>query len=388
MSGRQNIVINNDREKALIADLEAKKDLPAQAGIKSERIKRLLQLPDLTKKENSPVKILFDQIINLPRFKDFDLINFPRIVTVEENFDVLNTPKDHPSRRETDTHYVTENDVLRTQATVMWPYYLRYPGIMEKLEKEGHVGLLSTGIVFRKDEIDRHHGPAFHQIDGLYICKKSEKVLTQKDLEEVQIDLAKSIFGQDIEYKFLIDSFPFTDPSVEMDIKFNGEWLEVNGAGLVHPQVLKNFGLDPEIYNGWAFGFGDRLAMIKMGIPDIRILWSEDPRITSQFKDINSKYKEVSKYPEVSRDISFVIDKNINLNNYYELVRDLAENLIEEVKLSDSYENEEKFGKDKKSYTFHIVYRSLEKTLTDAEVNQVHNRITKKTQEELGAVIR
>src|SRR6185436_20221716 len=99
-----------------------------------------------------------------------------------------------------------------------------------------------------------------------------------------------------------------------------------------------------------------------------RILWSTDPRITNQFHDINSKYKEVSKYPPVTRDISFIIDKSINLNNYYELVRDEAGDLVEEVKLTDSYENDEKFGNNKKSYTFHIMYRSLEKTLTDAEV--------------------
>ena len=379
---RKNIVIQDLKEKALIGELAARND------VKSERIKRLLALPDLTKKENSPVKILFDQIIKLPRFKDFDLVDFPKIVTVEENFDLLNTPKDHPSRSQTDTYYVTDEYVLRTQMTVMWPFYLRDQWVLEKLEKEGHVQALSAGIVFRKDEIDKSHYPAFHQIDGLYICKKSQKIITIKDLENVQIDLAKEIFGSDIEWKFIVDSFPFTDPSVEMDIKFNGEWMEVNGAGLVHPQVLKNFGLDPEIYNGWAFGFGDRLAMIKMGVPDIRILWSEDQRITSQFKDINSKYKEVSKYPPIARDISFVIDKNINLNNYYELVRDLAQNLIEEVKLIDSYESEEKFGKDKKSYTFHIVYRSLEKTLTDAEVNKIQEKIEKETKSELNAEIR
>ena len=379
---RQNIVINNEKEKILIADLQERVDINAS------RIKKLLALPDLTKKENSPVKILFDQILKLPRFKDFDVVDFPKIVTVEQNFDLLNTSKDHSSRRETDTYYVTDEYVLRTQMTVMWSFYLKDPEILEKLKKEGYVAALSTGIVFRKDEIDRHHFPAFHQIDGLYICEKSQKVITQKDLEDVQVDMAKSIFGQDIEYKFLVDSFPFTDPSVEMDIKFNGNWLEVNGAGLVHPQVLKNFGLDPQIYNGWAFGFGDRMAMIKMGIPDIRILWSEDERIASQFKDIDSKYKEVSKYPPIMRDISFIIDKSVNLNNYYELVRDQAQDLIEEVKLVDQYENDEKFGKDKKSYTFGIVYRSLEKTLTDEEVNKIHDKITEKTKQELNAIIR
>ncbi len=380
---RKDIIINDPKENNLVGKLEERDD------IKAERIKKLLKLPDLTKKENSPVKILVDQIMKLPRFKDFDLVDFPRIVTVEENFDVLNTPKDHPSRRETDTYYITDKDILRTQTTTMWPFCLRNAEVLKTLKKEGHFGALSTGIVFRKDEIDRNHFPAFHQIDGLYICRKDQKVITQKDLEDVEIDIAKSIFGKGVEYKFLVDSFPFTDPSVEMDIKFNDNWMEVVGSGLVHKQVLKNFGLDPETYNGWAFGFGvDRLAMVKMGISDIRILWSDDPRITSQFKDINSKFKEVSKYPEISRDISFVIDRNINLNNYYEIVRDFADNLIEEVKILDSYENEEKFGKDKKSYTFRIVYRSPERTLTSKEINKIQEEIREKTKQGLGAILR
>ncbi len=387
------IEIKNEREAELIADLKAKKD------INSQRILRLLALPDLTKKEHSPIKILADQVMSLPRFADFDVIDFPKIVTVEEDFDVLNTPKDHPSRRQTDTYYLDNDHVLRTQMTVMWPYYLRYEGINEKLQTQGEVALMAAGIVFRKDEIDRKHFPAFHQIDFLYICKKPSasakasagqgKMITQKDLEDVQADAVKSIFGDDIEFRFLVDSFPFTDPSIQIEIKWQGQWMEVTGAGLVHTQVLKNFGLDPEMYNGWAFAFGiERLAMIKMEIGDIRIFWSEDPRITSQFKDINSKYKEVSKYPPITRDISFVIDKSVALNNYYELVRDIGGNLVEQVELMDQYENDEKFGKDKKSYTFHIVYRSLEKTLTDAEVNSIHEKITEKTKEEFGAVIR
>jgi phenylalanyl-tRNA synthetase alpha chain len=272
--------------------------------------------------------------------------------------------------------------------TTFWSFYLKDREVLERLEKDGEIKALSPGIVFRKDEIDRSHYPAFHQIDGLLICKKEKKIITQEDLKNVQIDLAKGIFGPNIEYKFLEDTFPYTVESLEMDIKFNGDWLEVNGAGLVNPIVLENFGLDPEKYNGWAFGFGDRLAMIKMGIPDIRILWSNDPRITSQFKDINSQFKEVSKFPATVRDISFIIDKSINLNNYYEIVRDYANDLIEEVKLLDEYENEAKFGQDKKSYTFRIVYRSSERTLTNEEINKIQEEIRKKTEQELGAVLR
>jgi len=379
---RRNIIIK-DEDNILIEELKKRND------IKAERIKKLLSLPDLTKKENSPVKILVDQIINLPRFKNFDLINFPRIVTVEQNFDVLNAPKDHPSRRESDTYYLNDSHILRTQTTAMWPFYLRNSEVLERLEKDGEVLALSFGTVFRKDEIDKKHFPAFHQIDGLLICKKEKKVITLDDLKEVEAEMTKSIFGEDVEYRFLVDSFPFTDPSIQIEIKFNNDWIEVVGSGLVHKQVLKNFGLDPEIYNGWAFGFGiERLAMVKMGITDIRILWSEDPRITSQFKDINSKYKEVSKYPETSRDISFIIDKNINLNNYYEIVRDFAENLIEEVRPVDEYEDEDKFGKDKKSYTFRIIYRSPERTLTNEEINKIQEEIREKTKQNLGAVLR
>lgn len=376
------IIIKDKNEDILLKELNKRSD------IKAERIKRLLALPDLTKKEHSPVKILVDQIINLPRFDGFDIVEFPKIITIEQCFDLLNMPDDHPSRKETDTYYLDNVHILRTHTTAFWSFYLKDKEVLKQLEEEGEIKALAPGIVYRKDEIDRHHFPAFHQIDGLLICKKDKKIITQQDLKDVQIDLAKGIFGPDIEYKFLEDTFPYTVESLEMDIKFNGDWLEVNGAGLVNPVVLEKFGIDSKIYNGWAFGFGERLAMIKMEIPDIRILWSNDERITNQFKDINSKFTEVSKFPATTRDISFIIDKDINLNNYYEIVRDCADNLIEEVKLLDEYENKEKFGKDKKSYTFRIVYRSSERTLTNEEINKIQAEIRTKTEKELGALLR
>ena len=379
---REHIVIQDQTEKALLAHVMGQTD---PRGL---RMQKLLALPDLTQKANSPVKILFDQIIGLPRFKDFDLVEFPRIVSVENDFDLLNTPKDHPSRKPTDTYYVNDDYVLRTQMTAFWSFYLKDANVLKCLETEGQIAALCPGIVYRKDEIDRHHFPAFHQIDGLFICKKEKKVITQDDLKAVQVDLAQGIFGVGIEYQFLDDSFPYTVESLEMDIMFNGKWLEVNGAGLVNPIVLRNFGLDPEVYNGWAFGFGDRLAMIKMGIPDIRILWSDDSRITSQFTGIDSVYKEVSKYPAVLRDISFIVDKSVSLNTYFETVRDIAGDLVEEFKLVDTYENAAKFGADKVSYTFRIIYRSLTRTLTNEEVNVIHDKIRERTAGEFKAVLR
>jgi len=160
--------IKNKDQDSLIRKLEARKD------VKAERIKRLLNLSDLTEKDNSPVKILFNQIINLPLFKEFNLITFPKIVTVEQCFDLLNMPKDHPARKETDTYYLDENHILRTHTTAFWSFYLKDREVLEKLEKEGETKALAPGIVFRKDEVDKNHCPAFHQIDGLLICKKNK----------------------------------------------------------------------------------------------------------------------------------------------------------------------------------------------------------------------
>ena len=190
-------------------------------------------------------------------------------------------------------------------------------------------------------------------------------------------------------YKILDDTFPFTHPSTQIEIEKDGQWLEIVGAGIVHTQVLKNLDIDPAIYNGWAFGFGlERLAMIKMDIPDIRVFWSRDSRITRQFKDINSHYEEVSKFPLSYRDISFITGKDSSLNHFYEIVRECGGDLVEEVQRTDTYENDEKFGADNISYTFRIIYRSPERTLTNDEVNEIQETVIQKTREEMGAQIR
>jgi phenylalanyl-tRNA synthetase alpha chain len=380
---RNYIIAHDSKSDELLLEIKNRKDIN---GI---RLQKLLSLPDLSRKENSPLKFIVDKIVAMPEFKNFDVITTPEIVSVRDIFDLLNAPANHPSRKETDTYYVNKDYVLRTQTTVMWTFYLQRPEVRKQLEEYGELGLLSFGKVFRKDEIDRNHFPVFHQVDGLYLCKTKDKAIGLKDLQDILEKIAKNIYGESANYKFLEDTFPFTDPSTQIEIQRNNDWLEIVGAGVVHKQVLANLGIDPNIYNGWAFGFGlERLAMIKNNISDIRIFWSEDPRITKQFTNIDSQYQEVSKYPMTYRDISFIVSKETSLNNYYEIVRDCADNLVEEVKLSDKYENKEKFGEDKISYTFRIIYRSPERTLTNEEVNIIQERIQEKTIKELNAKIR
>jgi|SRR3989338_6475193 len=378
---RKNIIVSSNKEKALISELNARND------IKAERIKKLLALPDLSRTEGSPLKGLIDSVLQIEEFADFDNILIPEIIPIDILFDLFDFAKDHPARSESDTYYVDDKNVLRTHDTVMWHYYLNDPEIKERINKKESLGVFCYGKVYRKDEVDRHHMNVFHQIGGLYLIPDSQKMLTIDDLKDALSLIVKSIFGPDVKFRFNVDVFPYTDPSLEVEIEVNGKWIELLGGGMPKKTVLKNFGL--EGYNGWAFGFGlERLAIAKMEIPDIRIFWSDDPRIKNQLKNLENKYKEVSKYPSIIRDISFIINKSTNLNNYYELARDLGENIIEQVELMDQYENDEKFGEDKKSYTFRIVYRSLEKTLTDQEVNKIHDKITEKTKQELQVVIR
>jgi phenylalanyl-tRNA synthetase alpha chain len=275
----------------------------------------------------------------------------------------------------------------------MWPYYLTDPAVRQQLRDQGNVVAYSYGKVYRNDEIDRHHYPVFHQIDGLCISHRRIKEYTSKDLAEILVSIAQAVFGEGVSCRVTDDTFPFTVNSLQLEILWNGEWLEVLGSGLVNPRVLVLLGLQPEEYNGWAFGFGlDRLAMIKMNIPDIRILWSDDERITRQFVSIGSTYCEVSKYPPIARDLSFVADAELALNSFYELVRDCGflknEDVIEEVTLLEKFVNVAKFGVGKVSFTFRIHYRSRIRTLTNEEINEVQENVRQKVVVVLGGRLR
>ena len=349
---------------------------------------RYQAMPDLSRLDGSPIKAIVDKIITLPAFKDFDIIETPEVLPTEIAFDIFNFAPDHPARSKSDTYYVDDNHILRTQTTAMWHYYLEDPKIKQRIANKESFGSLSFGKVYRKDEIDRHHMNVFHQMDGWYLTPKSIKVITQDDLQDVLSEMAKSVFGPDIKYRFNPDTFPYTNSSIEMEIDKDGKWVEVLGAGVVKDEVLKNLGVNPDEYNGWAFGFGlERLAIISMELPDIRLLWSDDERVKKQLI-LGNKFKEVSKFPPVVRDISFVVGEDFVLNDYFDAIRDIGGDLVEEVHLSDKYENAEKFGEGKTSYTFRITYRSLERTLTNEEVNALHAKVEEATVKDFSGTIR
>lgn len=373
---------NKIEEKKLIEALLKKHNPEAL------RLKRFLAMPDLTRTPGSPLADLARRIVGLPRFKEFKNLKVPEIIPYNVSFDIFNFPKNHPARKPTDTYFVDKNHVLRTHTTVMWYYHLNLSEVKNKIKKGEDVGALSYGKVYRKDEIDREHMNVFHQMDGWYLCRKKEHVITVDDLKEVLTEIARAIFGKDIEYRFKTDEFPYTDPSVDMRIKISNRWIEVLGAGVVRGIVLKNLGVNPEEYNGWAFGFGlERLAMISMNLPDIRLLWSQDERVKRQLK-LGNKYKEVSKFPPITRDISFIVDKKFVPNNYFDLIRYLGGNLVEEVRLLDKYSNPKKFGPDKLSYTYRIVYRSGDRTLLSGEVDKIQKKIYGETKKQFKAELR
>ena len=369
-------------EKKLIKALQKRHDPEA------ERLKRFLAMPDLTRTPNSPLSELAKRIVNLPRFSEYKNLNVPEIIRHDISFDLFNFPPDHPARKPTDTYFVDKNHVLRTHTTVMWYYHLNLPDVKKKIKKGESVGALSHGKVYRKDEIDRQHMNVFHQMDGWYLCRRKEQAITIEDLKEVLVEIAQTIFGKNIKYRFNIDDFPYTDPSIEMEVKVYKRWIEVLGAGVVRKKVLKNLGVDPEKYNGWAFGFGlERLALISMDLPDIRLLWSEDERVKKQLK-LGNEYREVSKFPSITRDVSFIVNKNFVPNDYFDLIRDLGGDLVEEVKLLDKYSNAKKFGADKLSYTYRIIYRSNSRTLLSDEVDKIQKKIYNETAKKFNAELR
>ena len=383
-----NIKISRDDEMRVRMELEARTDFEAL------RERHYLAMPDLSRTPGNPLAEIVARVEALPLLKDFDIIEIPEIVPADISFDLFDFAPDHPARSRSDTYYADDKNILRTHDTVFWYYYLQHPEIKARIARREHTGALCYGKVYRKDEIDSRHMNVFHQIGGWYLAPDEEEVRVE-DLQNALSAIAKSIFGEQVVIRFNPDTFPYTDPSLELEMNVKGtaaegpakgEWLELLGGGMPKKSVLKKMGV--EGYHGWAFGFGiERLAIASMSLPDIRLLWSDDPRVTRQLV-LGQPYREVSKYPPVVRDISFIVKKGFVPNDYFDLVREIGGDLVEEVALLDKYEDDARFGTDKMSYAYRITYRSLERTLTNTEVDALHKKLEETTAASLKATIR
>lgn len=231
-----------------------------------------------------PITKVLDEVKEIFIGMGFSIVEGPEIETVYYNFDALNHSEFHPARDMQDTFYITEDILLRTQTS---PNQVR---VMEK--EKPPIRVLVPGKVFRADEIDATHSPMFHQIEGLVV----DKGITMANLKGTLDVFAKMLYGEKTKTKFRPHNFPFTEPSAEMDCtcsacggkgcricKYTG-WIEILGAGMVHPNVLSNCGIDPEVYSGFAFGMGlDRIALLKYDISDLRLMFENDKRFLAQF---------------------------------------------------------------------------------------------------------
>lgn len=232
-----------------------------------------------------PLMQVKEELETLFQEMGFDVIEGPEIDTVYNNFDALNAPEDHPSRDLSDTFYVSDNLLLRTQTSTTQ--------IRTMLSSKPPIRMVSAGRTFRFDDVDDTHSPMFHQMECLVV----DKGVTMANLKDSIDQFVKKLFGEEMKTRFRPHNFPFTEPSAEVDVSCmkcvgngcdfchgTGWSMELLGCGMVHPNVLRNCGIDPEIYSGYAFGMGiDRITMVKYGINNIRLLFENDVRFLEQF---------------------------------------------------------------------------------------------------------
>ena len=231
-----------------------------------------------------PLALVQRQLEDIFLGMGYTIVDGPEVEYDYYNFQALNIPKDHPARDTQDTFYITDNILLRSQTS---PVQAR---VMEKTQPP--IKIISPGRVYRSDAVDATHSPLFHQLEGLVI----DKGITMGDLKGTLDMFAKRMFGEQTEVRFRPHHFPFTEPSAEVDVSCfvcggkgcrlcKGEgWIEILGAGMVHPNVLRICGIDPEVYSGFAFGLGiERIALLKYHIDDMRLLYENDIRFLNQF---------------------------------------------------------------------------------------------------------
>ncbi len=266
-----------EREAALAA---AQKE----ARLKAEKLD--VTMPGAKEAPGSlhPLNSVLNDLIDIFQSMGFDVVDGPEVETDYYNFECLNVPKDHPARDMQDTFYLGENLLLRTQTSAAQ--------IRTMENRKPPIRVICPGRVYRADEVDATHSPVFHQVEGLVV----DKGVTLCDLKGVLEQFAHEIYGADTKVRFRPSFFPFTEPSVEVDVSCptcggtgcrickGVGWIEILGAGMVHPRVLKSCGIDPEEYSGFAFGIGlDRLTITRHKITDIRLLFENDQRFLEQF---------------------------------------------------------------------------------------------------------
>ena len=281
------------RVNELRATLEAalkERESAVQAALKEKRLReeRLdITLPGKKAEAGGlhPLNIVLADLIDIFQSMGFDIVDGPEVETDHYCFEALNLPQDHPARDMQDTFYITDNILLRTQTSAA------QVRIME--QRKPPIRIICPGRVYRADEVDATHSPVFHQVEGLVV----DKGATMCDLKGVLEQFAHEIYGPETKVRFRPSFFPFTEPSAEVDVTCSacggkgcrvckGEgWIEILGAGMVHPNVLRGCGIDPEIYSGFAFGIGlDRLTTTRYKFSDIRLLFENDRRFLGQFQ--------------------------------------------------------------------------------------------------------
>ena len=231
-----------------------------------------------------PLNIVLDDLKAIFRGMGYTVVDGPEVEETKYVFDMLNTDEGHPAREPSDTFYITENTLLRTQTSSVQ--------IRTMLKEKPPIAVISPGRVYRPDAVDGTHSPIFHQCEGLVI----DKNITFGDLKGTLENFAKSLYGEGVKLRFRPHHFPYTEPSAEVDLscfkcggkgcplcKYEG-WIEMLGSGVVRPEVLRNCGIDPDEYSGFAFGIGlERIAMMRYNIDDMRLLYENDARFLSQF---------------------------------------------------------------------------------------------------------
>ncbi|SCU93444.1 LAFA_0F16446g1_1 [Lachancea sp. 'fantastica'] len=415
----------------------------------------ILNLSDRSQhlKSAHPIGILRKQIEDKlnSTSNSYQLYNdFRPVVTVEENFDSLGFPPDHPGRSRSDTYYVNDKHLFRTHTSAHeLECFGNIQGFSPKTTTKTSTekpGFLITADVYRRDEIDRTHYPVFHQMEGARVWKRSfdklsegheplhiqqirddlrklEKQLREessnlvvedeKNLEgnpkqeymsDLEVDLCSQHLKRTIELlvaqvfnkrlqsidckdkkdaqlqvRWIKAYFPWTAPSWEIEVFWKGEWLELCGCGLVREQVLLNTGYKKDSTIGWAFGLGlDRIAMLLFEIPDIRLFWTHDDRFHSQFREGQiTRFQPYSKYPGTTRDVAFWLPEQkeasvIHENDIMEIVREEAGDMVESVKLIDQFTHPKN---NKKSVCYRINYQSMDRNLTNEEINKIQENV-------------